>query len=291
MRELEYIKKGEPVLVRTVLKEYFGFSKGTVSGLKQNGGIFVNGENVTVRHELKENDILTIRFEDEKSDNIVPVPVELDIIYEDEDILAVNKPSGMATHPSFKHYTDTLANGVCYKYRNESFTFRAVNRLDLETSGIVIIAKNRNSAYKLGEQIKEGKIQKFYYAVCKGILNEKAGFIDKPIARKSESVILRGVSDSGKFALTEYKVISEGENSLLEIRPKTGRTHQIRVHFSYIGHPIVGDPLYGKKENDERLMLHCGKMIFRHPITGKKMTFFAKISDEFYKKTEKVKKN
>lgn len=285
MRELNYTRKGEPVLVRTILKEYFGFSKGTITNLKESNGIFVNGELVTVRKEMRENDVLTVRIKDEKSENIVPVEMELDIIFEDEDLLAVNKPSGMATHPSLNHYTDTLANGVCYKYKDKNFTFRAVNRLDLETSGIVLIAKNRNSAHKLGEQLKAGQIQKVYYALCEGKFSEKEGIIDAPIARKSESMILRHIHVNGKYAVTEYKVINEYENtSLLEVRPKTGRTHQIRVHFSYMGHPISGDPLYGTKIENERLMLHCGKMIFHHPVTGECVELSAKISNQFFEK-------
>lgn len=283
MKKLEYTRNGEPVLVRTVLNEHFGFSKGTISRLKTSGGITVNGENVTVRRLLKENDTLTIKLTDEKSDNIIPVPMALDIIYEDEDILAVNKPAGMATHPSLKHYTDTLANGVCYKYRSSDFTFRAVNRLDLETSGLVLIAKNRISAHKLGEQLKTGKIEKTYYALCEGIFPEKEGLIDKPIVRKCESLILREVSDKGKPSITEYKVISEKKNSLVLLKPKTGRTHQLRVHLSYLGHPILGDPFYGNKNNSERLMLHCGKMTFLHPFSGKKTTILAKIPPEFEK--------
>lgn len=284
MRELNYIRRGEPVLVRTVLKEHFGFSKGTVVKLKENKGIFVNGESVTVRKMMQENDVLTVRFYEEKSENIVPVEMELDIIYEDEDILAVNKPSGTPTHPSLNHYTDTLANGVCYKYRNENFTFRAVNRLDRETSGVVLIAKNRNSAHKLSKQIKEGSMEKIYFALCEGVFSKKEGVIKKPIARKQESMILRHVSEEGKDALTEYKVLSEDENSLVEVRPQTGRTHQIRVHFSYIGNPIVGDTLYGTKKGDERLMLHCGSMIFKHPVTDETLCLKANLPEQFYKK-------
>ena len=145
MRELNYTHKGEEKLVREILKSHFGFSKGVITSLKTDSGMFVNNEPVTVRRIMKENDILTIKLPDEKSENIVPVEMELDIIYEDEDILVVNKPSGMPTHPSIRHFTDTLANGVCYMYKDRDFMFRAVTRLDRETSGIVLIAKNRNS--------------------------------------------------------------------------------------------------------------------------------------------------
>jgi len=285
MRELSYIRKGEPILVRTVLKEHFGFSKGTVVKLKENKGIFVNGESVTVRKELKENDVLTVRLTEEKSENIIPVEMKLDIIYEDEDILAISKPSGMATHPSLNHYTDTLANGIMYYFKDNDFTFRAVNRLDLETSGIVLIAKNRNSAHKLSQQLKEGSIKKVYFALVVSEIIPPKGIIDKPIARKYESMILRHVSDDGKRALTEYETVS---GCLLRVEPKTGRTHQIRVHLSFMGCPIVGDPLYGTKKESERLMLHCGEMTFFHPVTNEKMTVVSQLPDEFYEKNKNI---
>lgn len=281
MREFSYTRSGGNIPVRTVLKEHFGFSKGTIVRLKESGGIFVNGEQVTVRREMQENDVLTVRLTEENSENIIPVKMELDIIFEDEDILAVNKPSGMATHPSLNHYTDTLANGICYMFKDENFTFRAVNRLDLETSGIILVAKNRNAAHKLSEQIKAGKIEKIYYALCEGNFSEKYGVIDKPIARMYESMILRHISDSGKTAVTEYRVVEENDGSLVEVKPKTGRTHQIRVHFSYMGHPIIGDPLYGTKKENERLMLHCTAMIFRHPVTNELLKLTAPLPEEF----------
>ena len=281
MREFEYIRKGEPILVRDILKEHFGFSKGVIVKLKENKGIFVNEKSVTVRKEMRENDVLKVVILEEKSENIVPTPMDLDIIYEDDDILAVSKPYDMPTHPSMKHYSDTLANGVMHYFKDRNFTFRAVNRLDRETSGVVLIAKNRNSAHKLSKQLKEGLIRKVYYALIEGEISPKSGIIDKPIARKDESVILRHISEDGKRAVTEYETVSD---NLLRVQPITGRTHQIRVHLSYMRHPIIGDTLYGTKKDGERLMLHCGEMSFYHPVTNEKMTVKSEVPDEFYKK-------
>ena len=281
MREFEYVRKGEPILVRNVLKEHFGFSKGVIVKLKEHKGIFVNGESVTVRKEMKENDVLKVVLSEEHSENIVPTPMELDILYEDDDILAVSKPYDLPTHPSLNHYTDTLANGVMHYFRDRAFTFRAVNRLDRETSGVVLIAKNRNSAHKLSRQLKEGLIEKTYYALTEGEVSPKSGIIDKPIARKDESLILRCVSMDGKSAVTEYETV---EANLLRVKPKTGRTHQIRVHLSYMGKAIIGDTLYGTKKDGERLMLHCGEMSFYHPVTNEKITVKAELPQEFYKK-------
>ena len=285
MRELNYTHKGEEKLVREILKSHFGFSKGVITSLKTDSGMFVNNEPVTVRRIMKENDILTIKLPDEKSENIVPVEMELDIIYEDEDILVVNKPSGMPTHPSIRHFTDTLANGVCYMYKDRDFMFRAVTRLDRETSGIVLIAKNRNSAHKLGEQLKNGMVEKTYYALCEGVFEKSEGEIEAPIARMCESIILRHVSKIGKYSKTLYKVISkENEMSFVEVTPVTGRTHQIRVHLSYIGHPIFADYLYGNRKDGEKLRLHCGKLVFMHPVTNKKITLSCDIPDYFLHK-------
>lgn len=268
MRELCYIHSGKSVTVKTVLQNHFCLSRASVSALKNSGGISVNGENVTVRRELSEGDRLTLKFFD-KPCEIIPTNMDIDILYEDEDILAVNKPCGIPTHPSRGHYTDTLANGICYYYRNENFVFRAVNRLDRETSGIVVIAKNKNSAHKLGEQIKKNAVKKVYYAVITGEPNEKSGEINAPIARIDG--MKRGVRNDGKYALTKYKVIaSDGGHTLLEIMPVTGRTHQIRVHLSHIGCPILGDSLYGNGK--DRLYLHCGKMTFSHPVSGEIIT-------------------
>lgn len=280
MREFKYVRKGEPILVRTVLKEHFCFSKGTIVKLKENKGIFVNGESVTVRKEMKENDVLIVKLKEEASENIVPVKMELDIIYEDEDILALSKPYDMATHPSLNHYFDTLANGVMHYFKDRDFTFRAVNRLDRETSGVVLIAKNRNSAHKLSNQLKEGQIKKVYYALIESEISPKKGIIDKPIARKDESLILRHIADDGKRAVTEYETVSD---NLIKVMPVTGRTHQIRVHLSYMGHPIKGDTLYGTKKEGERLMLHCGEMTFLHPVTNEEMTVCSPVPQEFYK--------
>jgi len=182
--------------------------------------------------------------------------LKIPVIFENEDMVIFDKPSGIPVHPSIRHQGDTLGNYFSCIY--PGLTFRPVNRLDCNTSGLCAVAKN---AY--GASYYQGNISKIYYAVAEGITDE-SGIIDAPIARKCESIILRCVRDDGQRAVTRYRRIFHNEKySLLEVIPETGRTHQIRVHFSYIGHPLAGDDLYGGKQDDiQRQALHCGVMSF-----------------------------
>ena len=201
-----------------------------------------------------------------------------ELIASDNEIIAVNKPRNMPTHPSQNHHSDTLANGVMYLMKDKSFTFRPITRLDRDTSGIVLIAKNQLCASNLSEQMQSFNIQKQYVAVCHGIFENKSGVIDAPIARVDGSGILREVSKSGKHAVTEYQVIDEKNGlTLVKLFPKTGRTHQLRVHLSHIGHPIYGDDMYGSPIKNGCTLLHCEKISFIHPKTNEKTEIFAPI--------------
>ncbi len=236
-----------------------GISRGLITHLKKlEHGITVNGEHATVRRVLREGDVLALAIDDrhdDENENLVATEMTLDIIYEDDDMIAVNKPSDMPTHPSIGHFDDTLANGLAYYFssRGIPFVFRAVNRLDRDTSGIVLVAKNRVSAARLGELMKSGKIRKGYIAVLGGVLTPRSGEIDAPIRRREASIILREVCDAdapnAKSALTAYETLAEnGDCSIVRAEPITGRTHQLRVHFAHMGAPIVGDGMYGTAE-------------------------------------------
>ena len=236
-----------------------GISRGLITKLKKReDGITVNGEHATVRRVLREGDVLSLAAEDRAEDEnefLIPVEMPLDIIYEDGDMIAVNKPYGIPTHPSLGHFEDTLANGLAYYFssRGLPFVFRAVNRLDRDTSGAVLIAKSRIAAARLTSLMQAGKIQKTYIAVLNGILNPLSGQIDAAICRREGSIMLRrvcGNDEAGaKLALTEYKTLLSGAGaSLVEAQPITGRTHQLRVHFAHMGCPIVGDGFYGSAE-------------------------------------------
>ena len=235
------------------------------------GGIHLNGEVVTVRAEVNLGDLIEIYSEDSVSDGIPPMDIPLAVLYEDEDILAVDKPTDMPTHPSKGNNLPTLANAVMGYYGGD-FVFRSVNRLDRDTSGIVIIAKNQFSAGALSSSMKKGLWNKKYHALVSGIPEEKSGVIDAPIERVEEGNIKRMVRQDGKRAITEYSVIEEHEKyCLCELHLLTGRTHQIRVHMAHIGHPLVSDFLYGTP-SDKEYYLRCKEISFPHPRTGEILT-------------------
>ncbi len=227
-------------------------------------GILINGLHQNVLYILKENDILELNIADTKEDEnefLEPVNIPIEIIFENENITVVNKPYNMPTHESINNRGNSLANALAYKYRNKPYVFRATNRLDKDTSGVVITANNKFYSAILSNKIKDGLIKKTYIAVVEGRLDGN-GRIDAPIDRIGESIIKREVRSDGEYALTEYRALASNENhSVILVTPKTGRTHQIRVHMAYIGHPLAGDSLYGGSANEiSRQALHCLKM-------------------------------
>ena len=269
--------------VKQIMESKFSLSSRTTTKLKKCGGIKVNGKVVTVRFTLSEGDVLTLSLSDTPSENIEKVDIPLDIIYEDEDILVVNKPFGMPTQPSQGHHADTLANAVMYRDRNTDFTFRAITRLDGDTTGIVLIARNALSAQRLSDALKNGEIVKEYAAVVCGIPVYKSGVIDAPIARCEDSIIKRKISPDGKRAITRYELDfsrKDGLYSLVKAFPITGRTHQIRLHLSHIDLPLYGDFLYGKALDNVRAYLHCKSITITHPMTGERLTFEAPLPDD-----------
>lgn len=261
------------------LQKVHFFSRRIIIALKFDGGqILVNGLPKTVRYRLAVDDLLSIVFPPEIiGDNLKPEDIPLDIIYEDDDIIVMNKEAGMATMPSPNHRTNTVANGLLayYARNNIPYTIHVVTRLDRDTSGLMLIAKHRYSHSLLAESQLHGKLKREYKALVEGRLETKQGKIDAKIARKEDSIIERTVSEHGKEAITFYEVITEcNDHSLIHIELQTGRTHQIRVHFSHIGHPLIGDDLYGNK-NDEikRHALHCGRLSFKHPLSKREVSF------------------
>ena len=246
-------------------------------------GIVLNGAWAYSSTRLQCGDVLELTIlEEETSDQIIPTPLPLAVVYEDEDLMIINKPSDMPIHPSINNHDNTLANAVMYYFRekDESFVYRCVNRLDRDTSGLLILAKNMFSAAVLYRQSAERKIHREYLAIASGETPEN-GIIDAPIARAADSAIMRCVDFSfGERAVTHYKRLlysKEKDCSLLQIRLETGRTHQIRVHMQYIGHPLLGDFLYHPTamEQIKRQALHSWSLAFTHPVTGEQMHFTA----------------
>lgn len=258
--------------IRDYLKFRLGFSSSLIGKVKY-GGVFINGENVHMRAMVQNGDELTVHYPEEDSENVLPMAIPLTVLYEDGDILLVDKPQDMPIHPSRGNHLPTLANAVRH-YMGESFVFRAVTRLDRDTSGIVLIAKNQRACAILSREMTEKGIEKIYHARVHGVPSEKEGEILAPIAREREDSIRRTVRSDGKESLTRYRVLSVDDdgNALCEVRPVTGRTHQIRVHMAYIGHPLVNDFLYGESPDGALYSLRCVSLTFTHPVKKERMT-------------------
>ena len=271
--------------VRRVLQVELKLSTKMIKHLKYTPlGIAVDGKAVTVRHVLKVGECLSLALEDsESSPALTPVDLPLEILYEDDDIVIPAKPADMPTHPSHDHYTDTVANALAFRYQKEGipFVFRPINRLDRNTSGLLLISRNKRAAGKLTQAMQRGEIKKTYLAVAVGEMEEQEGVIDAPLHRTKESIIVREVCSptepDADAACTEYRVLAaENGYSLVLVRPLTGRTHQIRVHFAHAGHPLVGDDLYGTLTPlIDRHALHAFQLSFPHPMTEEEMTFSA----------------
>ena len=246
---------------------------------------------VTAR--VKSGDKLSVLIESSTdSSDIIPVMGQIDIIFEDEDILVINKPAKMPTHPSIGHLADSLANLVVgyYQSQGKQMVFRPVNRLDKDTSGLIIIAKNPHVHNLLNKQLHSKQFEREYLAVVCGTPPD-GGIIDQPIARTGGSIITRQVDPLGKRAVTHFKTISQGKHfSLVRLRLETGRTHQIRVHMAHIGHPLAGDFLYGTEDKQliSRTALHSWRLKFTHPITRQNLQFKVPLPEDMLKLMEKL---
>ena len=251
--------------IRDIIRNELSVSSGLLKKLKASGGIRLNGLPVTVAEKVYTGDKLTIDYPQECSSQITPVNIPLDIIYEDKYLLAVNKPKDMPTHPSKGNRDNTLANACMYYFQGKNFVFRPITRLDRDTTGIVIIAKDAHTGALLSEQLQNGQFHKTYYAITKGIPTA-------PIGRENGTILKRTVRKDGQDAVTDYRVLMQKDGcALLELELLTGRTHQIRVHLSHIGCPLLYDYMYGTEVPGETLYLHCGRISFTHPITNAPM--------------------
>ena len=272
------------------LNENTEYTRSKIQKMIENGNILVNDIKVKDSYKVKENDYITIEALEETTD-ILPENIPLDIYYEDDDLIVVNKPSGMVVHPAPGNYTGTLVNALIYHTNNLSKVNTnirpgIVHRIDADTSGLLLVAKNDKSHDILAEAIQKKEVVREYIALVEGIIMEDTATIDAPIGRdKKDRKKMTVTSENSKDAVTHIRVLERYKDStLIRCKLETGRTHQIRVHLNYIGHPVVHDPVYGYKkliDKDFGQMLHAEKLGFVHPTTKEYMEFTAPVPERF----------
>lgn len=280
------------------------FTRSRIQQLIKNGDITVNGKNaknnkkIKSSYKIEENDRIEIFIPETEQAEIIPENIKIDIIYEDEDIAVINKNAGLVVHPAQGHYSGTLVNAILYHIKdlsgiNGEIRPGIVHRLDKDTSGLIVIAKNDKAHINLAKMFQEKKIKKTYLAILKGKLTKEKGRIVTQIGRDTDDrkkmTVIKG-NDRGKEAITNYNVICSNELfTLVRVYIETGRTHQIRVHMKYMGYPILGDMVYGRKDSEKRQMLHAYKLEFLHPVTEKPMKFISEIPEDFRKALKNIK--
>lgn len=267
-------------------------SRSYIQNLIKSEKVLVNGNIKKGSYKLKLNDEVQVEIPQSEKLNVDPENIPIDIIYEDRDVIVVNKSQGMVVHPAPGNYSGTLVNALLYHCTDLSgingvLRPGIVHRIDKDTSGILVVAKNDMAHKKLAEQLKEHSMNRIYNALVEGVIKEDTGTVDKPLGRHPNQRIKMAVVKNGRRAVTHYRVLQRYKNNtLIECKLETGRTHQIRVHMAYIGHPIVGDPVYGYSKQKFKLegqMLHAKTLGFIHPSTNKYMEFNSELPEYFKK--------
>ncbi len=278
-------------------KEYRSFSRSSVQKLIAEGFLTVNGGSCKTNYKIKQGDVITVSLPQTEEPEAVPENIPIDIVYEDSDIIVINKPRGMVVHPAAGNYTGTLVNALLYHCKDLSDINGVrrpgiVHRIDKDTTGLIAVAKNNAAHLALAAQLKDHSMSRVYYAITEGIISENGGMVNAPIGRHETDRKKMAVNlKNGKDAVTHFEVLERLDNAtLVKCKLETGRTHQIRVHMAYIGHPIAGDPVYGIKR--ERGItgqaLHAGELTLVHPSTGERVTFKAPTPDDFEKLLRKL---
>ena len=290
-RVIDYIidEAGDGLRIEQYLRRK-GYSGQNLAEIKRMPkSVLVNGEHYYMKQKLNTGDHLSIHICETKcSEKIPPVQIPLDIVYEDEDIIVINKQAGMPIHPSLNNYMNSMANALAWYYQEQGkpFIFRCCNRLDRDTSGLTVVAKHLVSGNILSDMVRRRDIHREYLAIVRGHVSPEAGTINAPLARKPGTIIERTVDwEQGETAITHYRLVEERNgHSLISLRLETGRTHQIRIHMKYLGYPLIGDYLYNPDmEYIGRQALHSHRLSFTHPITGKPMEFTAPLQKDMEK--------
>lgn len=290
-RVIDYIidEAGDGLRIEQYLRRK-GYSGQNLAEIKRMPkSVLVNGEHYYMKQKLNTGDHLSIHICETKcSEKIPPVQIPLDIVYEDEDIIVINKQAGMPIHPSLNNYMNSMANALAWYYQEQGkpFIFRCCNRLDRDTSGLTVVAKHLVSGNILSDMVRRRDIHREYLAIVRGHVSPEAGTINAPLARKPGTIIERTVDwEQGETAITHYRLVEERNgHSLVSLRLETGRTHQIRIHMKYLGYPLIGDYLYNPDmEYIGRQALHSHRLSFTHPITGEPMEFTAPLPKDMEK--------
>ncbi|MFA5276127.1 MAG: RluA family pseudouridine synthase [Candidatus Omnitrophota bacterium] len=303
MKELSFIVTAEQAKMRLdlLLAEYaagnnLGISRTAIQKLITTGKVFLNSRVVNKPHrKVSSGEEVSFCLPEKEKSQILPEEISLDVVYEDDDLAVINKQTGLVVHPAPGNREHTLVNALLGRFESLSSINKnrpgIVHRLDKETSGLLVIAKNNPSHLKLAKQFSEHSIERKYIAIVTGVVEFDEDVIEAPIGRhpvKRQDMSVSFLEDN-RYAKTKYRTLKRGSNfSFLELRPFTGRTHQLRVHLAYIGHPILGDTKYGKNNNFSRMALHAQEIGFMHPSTGKFVHFTSEIPEEF---REFIKKN
>lgn len=288
------VEDREGMRIDTYLSEVLDLSRSKIQKLIKENKVLVNGKEVSSSYSVRLGDTIEIDDEMNYDISVEAEDLPLDIVYEDDDLLIINKASGMVVHPAPGHYTGTLVNALLYRYHNlfgDKLRPGIVHRLDKDTSGLMLVAKNEWTLEKLSEMISTKAVERKYLALIEGVISHDTGEIDAPIGRDTKDRQKMAVTDvNGKEAITHFRVLERfSKETLVECKLETGRTHQIRVHMAYIGHPVMNDPLYGRgKCSDFGQMLHSYSIRLLHPRTGKELFFTVDPPLEFQKKLEEL---
>ncbi|KHS56664.1 pseudouridylate synthase [Terrisporobacter othiniensis] len=290
---ISYINEEENLTLKEVLLDKLNFSVRSLSKMKRYKAVKVNNTYIRPADKINKGDLIEVRIEEDMAD-FKPQDLKLSILYDDFDIIMVNKPAFMVVHPTKSHYENTIANGVTHYImeKDEKVKVRFVNRLDMNTSGLVIVAKNPYAQFVLSSDMKDDKVEKMYIAVVKGIVESDFGTINEPIYRPTDDSIKRIVHEDGQPSVTHFEVVERLKDAtVLKLKLETGRTHQIRVHLNHIGHGIIGDELYGYVDENliKRQALHAYSLKFKQPRTREDLEFNAPLPKDMEELIEKLK--